>query len=45
MFVGEKTIDGGEYVYILNTQIPEPSTWAAIFGAVALGVAVYRRRK
>lgn len=45
VFVGEKTIDGGEYVYISNTQIPEPSTWAAIFGAVALGVAVYRRRK
>lgn len=45
VFVGEKTIDGGEYVYISNTQIPEPSTWAAIFGAVALGVAVYRRSK
>ena len=45
VFVGEKTIDGGEYIYISNTQIPEPSTWAAIFGAVALGVAVYRRRK
>lgn len=40
VFVGEKTIDGGEYIYISNTQIPEPSTWAAIFGAVALGVAV-----
>ena len=45
VIVGEKTIDGGEYIYISNTQIPEPSTWAAIFGAVALGVAVYRRRK
>ena len=45
VFMGEKTIDGGEYIYISNTQIPEPSTWAAIFGAVALGVAVYRRRK
>lgn len=45
VFVGEKTIDGGEYIYISNTQIPEPSTWAAIFGAVALGVAVYCRRK
>ncbi len=45
VFVGEKTIGGGEYIYISNTQIPEPSTWAAIFGAVALGVAVYRRRK
>ena len=45
VFMGEAKIDGVEYVYISNTQIPEPSTWAAIFGAVALGVAVYRRRK
>ncbi len=26
-------------------QVPEPSTYAAIFGAVALGFAIYRRRK
>ncbi len=27
------------------TMIPEPAEWAAIFGALALGLAVYRRRK
>lgn len=31
--------------YTLRFQIPEPSTYAAIFGAIALGLAVYRRRK
>ena len=30
---------------ILATQVPEPATIAAIFGALALGLAVYRRRK
>lgn len=29
----------------LTAVIPEPAEWAAIFGAVALAVAVYRRRK
>jgi autotransporter-associated beta strand protein len=28
-----------------SSAIPEPSTYAAIFGALALGFAVYRRRK
>ena len=45
LFMGEKTIDGVDYVYISNTQIPEPAEWAAIFGAVALAFAAYRRRK
>ena len=27
------------------TTVPEPAEWAAIFGAIALGLAVYRRRK
>ena len=31
--------------YTLRFQIPEPSTYAAIFGAMALALAVYRRRK
>ncbi|MDY6069792.1 MAG: PEP-CTERM sorting domain-containing protein [Opitutales bacterium] len=26
-------------------SVPEPSTWAAIFGALALAFAIYRRRK
>lgn len=45
LFMGEKTIGGVDYVYISNTQIPEPAEWAAIFGAVALAFAAYRRRK
>ncbi len=32
--------------YILSyVTVPEPAEWAAIFGAIALGLAVYRRRK
>lgn len=27
------------------TTVPEPAEWAAIFGAIALGLALYRRRK
>lgn len=42
---GEKTIDGVKYTYATMTSIPEPATWAAIFGAIAFGLAVYRRRK
>ena len=43
--IGKKTIDGVDYIYATMTSIPEPATWAAIFGAIALGLAVYRRRK
>ena len=28
-----------------GTAVPEPAEWAAIFGTIALGAAVYRRRK
>ena len=28
-----------------GTAVPEPAEWAAIFGAIALGAAIYRRRK
>ena len=31
--------------WLTTAPIPEPATWAAIFGAVALGFAAYRRRK
>ncbi len=31
--------------YLANSAIPEPAEWAAIFGAIAFGLAVYRRRK
>ena len=27
------------------STVPEPSTYAAVFGALALGLALYRRRK
>ena len=40
---GETTIDSQTYYYA--TAIPEPAEWAAIFGAAALALAVYRRRK
>ena len=43
--IGTTTIDGVDYVYATVAAIPEPATWAAIFGAIALGLAVYRRRK
>ena len=43
--IGETTIDGKDYIFATVTSIPEPATWAAIFGAIALGLAVYRRRK
>jgi len=37
---------GHKYVITNITHIiPEPSTYAAIFGALALGLAIYRRRK
>ena len=43
--IGETTINGKDYIFATVTSIPEPSAWAAIFGAIALGLAVYRRRK
>ena len=32
-------------VFSVTLTVPEPSTWAAIFGALALAFAIYRRRK
>ena len=31
--------------FILTVAVPEPAEWAMIFGALALGFAIYRRRK
>ena len=31
--------------FVIGSQIPEPATYAAIFGAMALAFAAYRRRK
>lgn len=41
----EITYDGKNYYAFSATAIPEPAEWVAIFGAVALALAVYRRRK
>ncbi len=30
---------------LTTTNVPEPAEWAAIFGAIALGFVIYRRRK
>ncbi len=38
----EGDADGCMYV---TFEVPEPATWAAIFGALALALAIYRRRK
>ena len=42
--VGEDLAQYGKYVLSVK-QIPEPATYAAVFGALALALAVYRRRK
>ena len=55
-FEAYQTIDGEEVkisqLYINNgwlsaiaPAVPEPAEWAMIFGAIALGLAVYRKRK
>ena len=41
---GTWSVDADGYLFN-SALIPEPATWAAIFGALALGFAVYRRRK
>lgn len=42
--VGADLSKYGKYVLSVK-QIPEPATYAAVFGALALALAVYRRRK
>ena len=37
-------VDKSLYV-AFSTAVPEPAEWAMIFGAIALGFAIYRRRK
>ncbi len=36
-------LESGEFS--VTFTVPEPATWAAIFGALALALAIYRRRK
>ncbi len=38
-------IDGGYALSVSSASVPEPAEWAAIFGAIAIGLAIYRRRK
>ncbi len=39
-------VGGTDYIkFWTGAAIPEPAEWAAIFGAIALGFAIYRRRK
>lgn len=44
-FSFSKTTVNGVNGYLLSAAIPEPAEWAMIFGAIALGLAVYRKRK
>ena len=39
------SIDSNGYLFNLGAVVPEPAEWAAIFGAIALAFAAYRRRK
>ncbi len=44
-WVSEVSLVDGYLFSDVLPQVPEPAEWAAIFGAVALGFAMYRRRK
>ena len=39
------SIDATTGQLVANVAVPEPAEWAMILGALALGVAIYRRRK
>ena len=36
--------EGNSYLRI-GVAVPEPAEWAMVFGGIALGLAIYRRRK
>ncbi len=38
-------VEKGKWLVVSYTAVPEPATYAAIFGALALAFAAYRRRK
>lgn len=38
-------IDGTNGFWLSTSSVPEPSTWAAIFGTLALALAIYRKRR
>ena len=39
------SIDATTGQLVANVAVPEPAEWAMILGALALGIAIYRRRK
>ena len=41
----DDTLVDGYYALYSVSAVPEPAEWAMIFGALALGLAVYKRRK
>lgn len=43
--LASESISGNTISYEIGSAIPEPATYAAVFGAIALGFTVYRRRK
>ena len=43
--LASESISGNTISYEIGSAIPEPATYAAIFGALAMGLALYRRRK
>ncbi len=44
-YVVTLSLSGASIVITNGTAVPEPSTYAMIFGVIALGFAAYRRRK
>lgn len=44
-FTFEQTTVNGVNGYLLSVAVPEPAEWAMIFGVIALGLAVYRRKR
>ena len=43
-FLGNATLVDG-WITLVGATVPEPAEWAMIFGSIALGFAIYRRRK
>ena len=42
---GDWSIDGNGFLFNTGAIVPEPAEWAAIFGALALSLAMRRRKK
>ena len=44
LLTGDWSINNG-YLWNSALAVPEPAEWAMILGGIALGLAIYRRRK